>query len=69
MTIVHTFTYPSSRENVHPHTVVVYDTGKVSCSCRGFSTPNKCWHIRDAAKRLGHELDTSTWGASLGPKV
>jgi|SRR6185503_6503709 len=51
------------------HWVVVYDDDSISCSCRGFSTPSKCWHVKKEAKDMGLELDISTWGAKLGPPL
>jgi hypothetical protein len=66
--IVGQFPYESSSED-RQHMVTVYKTGVISCSCRGFSTPNKCWHVRDRADKLGRVLDTSTWGAMLGPAL
>jgi hypothetical protein len=66
--IIGEYFYESSSDDVQ-HKVTVYKNGTISCSCRGFSTPNRCWHVRDRADKLGRILDTSTWGASLGPAL
>lgn len=64
---IHEFDYLSSSDDSITHVVRIYADGKVSCSCRGFTTPNKCWHAKDAAAKLGRELDVQHFGASLGP--
>lgn len=68
-TLVLRESFPSKSEPGEKHWVSVYDDDTISCSCRGFSTPSKCWHVRKVAKNLGRVLDLSTWGASLGPPV
>jgi ATP-dependent DNA ligase len=61
------FKYPSSSSKTTVHTVNVYEDDRISCSCRGFSTPNKCWHVKDAAEvKLGRALVIDTFGAYLG---
>lgn len=47
------------------HTVNIYDDGRISCSCRGFRSPKKCWHVRKEAEKLGKALNISTFGATL----
>lgn len=46
-----TFSYPSRSSN-QSHTVTVTDDNRILCTCRGFQTPNKCWHVREVAAKL-----------------
>jgi hypothetical protein len=63
--MVQEFSYPSGSSKA-THWVKV-DGDKITCRCRGFNTPKKCWHVRDVAEKLGRELDISAFGARLGP--
>ena len=62
--MIQEFLYPSKSSD-ETHRVLLYEDGTLSCSCRGYSTPNKCWHLRDAAKKQGKELEIGTYGARL----
>ncbi len=48
-----TWSYPSkSNPNGKPHVVTLHDDGRLVCTCRGFRTPDKCWHIKAAGDEL-----------------
>lgn len=52
-----TYTYPSKREGVEPHTVTVQDDGSVQCSCPGFTNRQACWHVTEAKERIALEQE------------
>lgn len=47
-----------SKSGGKPHTTK-HDpvTGFVTCSCRGFRSPNQCWHVRDIVESRGEAFD------------
>lgn len=47
-----TWSFPSKSNAFQSHTVTLHDDGRLICSCRGFRSPNKCWHIEDVGKQL-----------------
>ena len=49
---VQTFKFKSRSEDTE-HTVTVGANGHLHCTCRGFKTPSRCWHVRDVADQLG----------------
>lgn len=52
MPIVYRF---PSRSSDAVHTVTV-EHGRITCTCRGFSTPSRCWHVREVAEKEGINL-------------
>jgi hypothetical protein len=61
--------YPSGSDMGVSHTVNIYADDTISCSCRGFRSPSKCWHVKKEAEKRGRMLDVTTWGAKLGPAI
>jgi hypothetical protein len=61
--------YPSDSDMGVTHVVNIYEDDTISCSCRGFNSPTKCWHVKKEAAKRGRMLDVSTWGAKLGPAI
>jgi hypothetical protein len=47
-----TFPFPSRSSNA-THTVTVGANGHLVCTCPGFRSPSKCWHVREVAEKLG----------------
>lgn len=43
-----TGTFPSSSGH-EIHTWTLHDDGRLTCTCRGFRTPSKCWHVKKVA--------------------
>ena len=40
------YTFLSSTNPKKRYTTTIDDDGRVSCDCRGFWTPNQCWHVK-----------------------
>ncbi len=47
------FKFESGSEKGVYHTVTLHDDDHLTCSCRGFRTPSKCWHVKDVATKEG----------------
>jgi len=47
------FSFPSSSNPKLTHQVSVYPDGKITCTCMGFKTPTKCWHVKQIAEKEG----------------
>lgn len=45
-----TFEFPS-RSSSATHTVTVEGTN-IKCTCNGYRSPSKCWHVREVAEKL-----------------
>lgn len=56
--------YPSDSNSDVTHTVTVYPDNRITCSCRGYRSPNKCWHFRDTAQKLGIDIGIDIGEAS-----
>lgn len=65
---IQTFKFPS-RSDEGEHTVTVGANNHVSCTCRGFRSPSKCWHVREVAERLGlpHGFRSTTPALPFAP--
>lgn len=61
------FLYPSSSDVKVNHTVTVYPDNRITCSCRGYRSPNKCWHFRDTAKKLGIDINEASKEGQIIP--
>jgi ATP-dependent DNA ligase len=51
--------FPSTSNPNQKHTVTLAN-GSIICSCRGFRTPNRCWHARKIAEQEGVKLVLTT---------
>ena len=47
-----TFQFPSKSSDA-THVVTLHDGGKLTCTCRGFKTPSRCWHVKKIAEQEG----------------
>lgn len=56
-----TFKFPS-RSSDAEHTVTVGANNHMHCTCNGFKSPSKCWHVREVSERLNipHTVWSST---------
>lgn len=47
------FFFKSESDSSVTHAVNVYEDGRITCSCRGYRSPNKCHHFREIAAKFG----------------
>jgi hypothetical protein len=45
-----TYKYKSSSGD-KDHTTTLHDDGRITCTCRGYRSPSKCWHVGDVAEK------------------
>lgn len=64
---VKTQLYSSKSNSTIEHTVTLKDNGSLVCTCRGFRTPNKCWHVKDFATK--HGLNIAIGGELFGNSI
>lgn len=65
---VQVFEYPS-RSSDDIHKVTVGANNHLHCTCTGFRTPSKCWHVRDVAEKLGLPQTSRSTTPALLPFV
>lgn len=39
----------ASSSGSEDHTTTLHDDGQLTCSCRGFKSPSRCWHVKQVA--------------------
>jgi hypothetical protein len=44
------FRYASRSSKGVVHITTAHDDGRIVCTCRGYSTPNRCWHVKRVAE-------------------
>jgi hypothetical protein len=61
------FDFPSRSNPIESHTVTLHDGERLTCTCRGFRTPNRCWHVKKVAEDLG--LNVVIGGELIGNSI
>lgn len=57
----------ASKSSGEEHTTTLHDDGRLTCTCRGYRTPSKCWHVKEVAEKEG--LDIVIGGIIFGHTV